>query len=190
MSTIRHILFDWGGVLGGFHYSEAKDMLCTAYSIPESTFDQELQAFYREYSTTNKESPLIKNWSTTYDIPEEKLGKILAPTPSNETFAYIHTIKNVHIHLLSNQSKMRADWIREHIDLSVFDQVFLSNEIGLRKPDTAIYQYVLKHIDAKASECLFIDDKTVNTNAAEELGIKSHQYTDLPSLQSWLGEHL
>ena len=53
----------------------------------------------------------------------------------------------------------------------IFDNVFLSNEIGLIKPDLEKYKYVLKKLDAKPQHCIFIDDKIRNLVPARELGI-------------------
>ncbi|MFX1259120.1 MAG: HAD family hydrolase [Promethearchaeota archaeon] len=53
----------------------------------------------------------------------------------------------------------------------IFDNVFLSNEIGLIKPDFDKYKYVLNKLDAKPKQCIFIDDKIQNLIPARELGI-------------------
>ncbi len=52
-----------------------------------------------------------------------------------------------------------------------FDNVFLSNEIGLIKPDMDKYIYVLKKLGSKPKRCIFIDDKISNLIPARELGI-------------------
>jgi putative hydrolase of the HAD superfamily len=41
----------------------------------------------------------------------------------------------------------------------------------MRKPETAIYEYVLKEHDLKPQETLFVDDTEENTAAAKLLGI-------------------
>ena len=51
-----------------------------------------------------------------------------------------------------------------------FDRVFLSQEMHMAKPNADIFLTVLKEIDAKAEECLFIDDSTANVEAASALG--------------------
>jgi len=52
-----------------------------------------------------------------------------------------------------------------------FDHVFLSNEIGLIKPDLEKYKYVLNKLDTKPKRCVFIDDKIQNLVPARQLGI-------------------
>jgi HAD superfamily hydrolase (TIGR01509 family) len=57
-----------------------------------------------------------------------------------------------------------------------FEALFLSYEIGHRKPDRSYFEYVLKHMDAKPEEVLFIDDSSVNIEAAAALGIHTWQF--------------
>ena len=47
-------------------------------------------------------------------------------------------------------------------DLSKFDYVYLSFEIGIRKPDRKIYEYVLNDLKTLPENILFIDDDTNN----------------------------
>ncbi|GAA1961646.1 HAD family hydrolase [Kitasatospora viridis] len=57
-------------------------------------------------------------------------------------------------------------------DLSgTFDEVVLSAEHGVRKPDPAIFRLVLDRLGVPAEECLFVDDSEQNLAAAAELGI-------------------
>lgn len=55
-----------------------------------------------------------------------------------------------------------------------FDKLFLSQEMGMAKPDTEIYAEVLRKIGTPADECLFIDDSSTNCKAAETLGIYTY----------------
>lgn len=52
-----------------------------------------------------------------------------------------------------------------------FDEVVLSAEHGVRKPDPAIFRLVLDRIGVPASQCLFVDDSEDNLAAAYELGL-------------------
>jgi putative hydrolase of the HAD superfamily len=44
--------------------------------------------------------------------------------------------------------------------------------MGMRKPDTEIFNHLLKQHDLSPKRTLFIDDKKENTDAAAELGIQ------------------
>lgn len=52
-----------------------------------------------------------------------------------------------------------------------FDALYLSYECKLRKPDPAIYEYVLTREGVRPEEMLYIDDSPRNARAAEALGI-------------------
>lgn len=52
-----------------------------------------------------------------------------------------------------------------------FDEVVLSAEHGVRKPDPAIFRLTLDKLGVSAEECLFVDDSEGNLAAAAELGI-------------------
>jgi len=54
-----------------------------------------------------------------------------------------------------------------------FDEVVLSAEHGVRKPDPVIFQLVLDRLGVAAGECLFVDDSEENLAAAQRLGIST-----------------
>lgn len=56
-----------------------------------------------------------------------------------------------------------------------FDKLFLSQEMGMAKPNPEIYAEVLRQISTPADECLFIDDSSANCKAAETLGIHTYK---------------
>ncbi len=57
-----------------------------------------------------------------------------------------------------------------------FDGLVISGEVGLIKPDKAIFNFLLERIGRPASECLFIDDHDRNINAAKELGFQTIRF--------------
>ncbi|SFC62620.1 HAD family hydrolase [Streptomyces aidingensis] len=52
-----------------------------------------------------------------------------------------------------------------------FDEVVLSTDHGVRKPDPAIFHLVLDKLGVPAEQCLFVDDSEENLAAAHRLGI-------------------
>ncbi|MFX1494313.1 MAG: HAD family hydrolase [Promethearchaeota archaeon] len=75
------------------------------------------------------------------------------------------------VSLMSNTHDIHAKSNELRGFYNMFDHIFLSNEIGLIKPDMEKYKYVLKKLDAKPKKCVFIDDKIRNLIPAHELGI-------------------
>ena len=66
--------------------------------------------------------------------------------------------------------------------LDRFRHIFVSGELGLAKPDAAIFRHVLEAIGAPPERCLFIDDAERNVAAAAALGMRTHRFTDAPGL--------
>jgi putative hydrolase of the HAD superfamily len=88
--------------------------------------------------------------------------------------------------LLSNAtSRLRSD-LANHGITDEFDHIFSSSEIGIAKPDPEVFRFVGRALDAMPAEWLFIDDIAGNVEAANELGVRSHLYTNLPDLNAWL----
>ena len=59
-----------------------------------------------------------------------------------------------------------------------FDHLYLSNEIGMRKPEPRVFEHVLSSHDAGASQAIYFDDKQENIRTAERLGIESVLFDD------------
>lgn len=55
-----------------------------------------------------------------------------------------------------------------------FTKAYYSHHMGLRKPDSKIYSYVLEDAGINAAETVFIDDSWINLPPAEALGIRTH----------------
>ena len=54
---------------------------------------------------------------------------------------------------------------------NLFDFIFESKEIGLRKPDQAFYDYVLEKVDTSPEKIIFLDDLGINLKPAKAMGI-------------------
>jgi HAD superfamily hydrolase (TIGR01509 family) len=80
-----------------------------------------------------------------------------------------------------------ATW-RESFPFTSFDVVVDSSDVGLRKPDPRIYAELLHRSDTTAQQLIFIDDLPENVDAATDLGINGHRFTDIDGLRSYLKE--
>ena len=56
--------------------------------------------------------------------------------------------------------------------LGHFERIFLSHEMGVRKPDPASFRPVLEYLDLPPAEVAFIDDGAENVAAADGLGMR------------------
>lgn len=73
--------------------------------------------------------------------------------------------------VFSNILPTSAAKIREIAGYDGFDDEVLSCEVGLKKPDPAIYQKAIEVAQCRPEECIFIDDKESNLVPARALGI-------------------
>ncbi len=69
---------------------------------------------------------------------------------------------------------------------NLFDEIVISSEVGMVKPDKEIYLHTLEKISSKPEECVFIDDNKENVLASEKLGITGYVYTDSKSFAEYL----
>jgi putative hydrolase of the HAD superfamily len=86
-------------------------------------------------------------------------------------------------------SNMPAD-IRHYLKnvewLPAFDHYSFSCELDSLKPDAKIYEHTLSALNLHPSNALFIDDRTVNVDAAKALGLESVVFTDAESLHPYV----
>ncbi|MEP3225132.1 MAG: HAD family phosphatase [Parasphingorhabdus sp.] len=68
----------------------------------------------------------------------------------------------------------------------LFEDIVVSGDEKLLKPDRAIYQLALKRFERSAAQCLFIDDRLENIEGALAEGIKSHHFTNAAALEQEL----
>jgi epoxide hydrolase-like predicted phosphatase len=57
-----------------------------------------------------------------------------------------------------------------------FDDLFISAELGLAKPDPKIYRLVLDRLDVPPPRAVFVDDFSENVKAAAALGLRAIQF--------------
>ncbi|AMM21224.1 hypothetical protein AX769_15125 [Frondihabitans sp. PAMC 28766] len=69
---------------------------------------------------------------------------------------------------------------------SLFDDVFVSAELHDLKPSETIYRHVLTELGITPEEMVFIDNKRINVEGAEALGIVGHVFTSPPELRVFL----
>ncbi|TGD56789.1 HAD family hydrolase [Flavobacterium humi] len=73
------------------------------------------------------------------------------------------------IHISKFEHQVGATFAREFYQC--FEKVYFSCEIGLRKPDPEIFNYIIKKHDLSMKRTLFIDDMKENTDIAHSLGM-------------------
>ncbi len=87
--------------------------------------------------------------------------------------------KRFKVLLLSNTNSIHIDAFHAYLKetfpeldwMNLFDKVYYSYEMGYRKPNTDIYEFVLAQQNLKPHQALFIDDNKSNLNGAAKVGL-------------------
>lgn len=67
-----------------------------------------------------------------------------------------------------------------------FDEVVISAEVGLAKPDARLYQLTMDRLDCPAEAAVFIDDFVENVEGAREVGMKAIRFQSAAQAKSEL----
>ncbi len=67
-----------------------------------------------------------------------------------------------------------------------FRDIVVSGEVKLLKPDPAIYYLALDRFGLRPRDALFIDDRLINVEAAEAIGMRGHLFTTADDLRDRL----
>ena len=70
--------------------------------------------------------------------------------------------------------------------LEHLDEVVVSGEVRVRKPDPAIYRLALERFGLAPEDALFVDDLSENVAAARDIGIRGHHFQGAQQLESEL----
>jgi putative hydrolase of the HAD superfamily len=88
--------------------------------------------------------------------------------------------------LLSNAGQDFGSYMRHGPLGDYFEEVFVSGEMGLIKPDPAIFRQALSVLGVTAADAIFTDNREDNVRAAEALGITGHVFTGPGGLRAFL----
>ncbi len=95
----------------------------------------------------------------------------------------------VPVYALSNGSAETWPRTRARFDFwDCFEGIVLSGEVGLVKPDAAIFRYLLETHGLEASTTLFVDDMERNVEAARRVGLQGIRFESVAALRSELAE--
>ncbi|GAB2801318.1 HAD family phosphatase [Rhabdobacter roseus] len=133
------------------------------------------------------EATIDKAWNALLlDLPPERVELIQRLGQSYRLFLLSNT-SSIHVAEV-NRILQQVAGVPSLTEL--FETVFLSYEMGLMKPDLAIYQRVLEQAGLVAEETLFLDDNLDNIRAAASLGIQTihvqKPFTILDYLQDYV----
>jgi 2-haloacid dehalogenase len=181
LARIQSIVFDFGGVLVDWnprniyrHFfperPQAMEDFFAEVNFMEWNAQQDKgRSFAEGVATLSKQFPhrahLIRAFHERW---QESISGSIAGTVE-----ILRALKQKEYPLygLSNWSAETFPMVRNEFEfLNLFDEIILSGEVKLIKPDPAIYELCLRKIGKPANECLFIDDSEANVAAARQMG--------------------
>ena len=116
----------------------------------------------------------------------DRFGETISdPVPGVHAIVEALDAKGVPLFAITNFS---ADFwppfrAREDAFFRRFRDIVVSGEEKLLKPDPAIYYRALDRFGLKAAEALFIDDRLINVEGAEAVGMQAHLFTGAEDLR-------
>lgn len=186
---MKHFIFDMGGVLikpipHELVKNEISFVKCTTPELKDFFWNTFLE-FERGTLNTSDFVHKLQPYFNKKDLtPEEyeqdyyDIGKKHGGVFEN---AY-NSLKKLRdegykVYLLSNLHEISFKDLERVFDISVFNKLFLSYEMGMLKPEDEIYQKVINEIGDDPKEMCFFDDKIENVESAILNGMNAIQST-------------
>ena len=179
---IDTIIFDFGDIfinldkegtinglkkLGLSGWNEELNQLNLQFEKGQISEENFLQGIQGQVPKASIEEILVAWNAVLLDFPMHRLEFLQKLTKKYRLFLLSNT-DAIHIETFE-----RVHGISFYKDFyKCFEKVYFSFEMGMRKPDIEIFNYVLKNHDLAAKRTLFVDDKKENTDAALSLGIQ------------------
>lgn len=179
---INTIIFDFGDIfinlnkpgvdqafrkLGLKEWYADLDELNKRFEIGKATELEFIQGFQKHLPNATIDD-IRKAWNAVLgDFPEYRLE-------------FLQSLKGKYrLFLLTNTDMIHIEHFEHKEGMSVtrdfyncFEKVYYSYELGMRKPDVNIFNYLIQKHDLSPKRTLFVDDKKENTDAAASLGIE------------------
>lgn len=195
-SGVKNIIFDYGGVIIDLDFGRTQQAfaalgISNIYALAD---DEEARETFHQFEKGligaepfinrvlallpadiadegNTVFNIVNAWNAMLgEVPTERLALLTALKENYQTYLLSNT-NTLHIAAVDRYLKQA-----HNIDsiYPYFHQVYYSYNMGMRKPDTDIFEDLLAKENLKAEETLFIDDSLPNIETAEKLGLKVH----------------
>lgn len=207
MSRIDAVLFDFGGVFTGSPFTAVYDFATTLGGDPVAVLQQVFGDYGQDgdhawHRLERGEISLEAARDTILQASQASLGLAvdlyellgaMANAPlggvREPMLAYAHALKQdgVPTAMITNNVREFRDAWRSMLPVDeLFDVVIDSSEVGLRKPDPAIYRQALDALGMAAERTVFLDDLEANVQAARDVGMHGIRVDEdyLPALQA------
>jgi HAD superfamily hydrolase (TIGR01509 family) len=189
MKDIKAIIFDLGAVILNINYQNTINAFSKlGVKNAASFYSKKVQTnLFNQIETGNITAKKFltelqkETDNASINQVSEAWNAMLLDLPENRLTLIQSLKKKYPIYLLSNTNSIHIDAFKKKIGnikwvkfCNLFDKIYLSHEVGLRKPNAAIFEYILGDQNLKAQEVFFIDDSPEHIEGANKLGIKTH----------------
>lgn len=197
---IKNIVFDVGMVLVDFNWRKVmEDVGCTpeetetiAKVMVNSPFWNELDRGVMEEEDVI--SGMIEKLPGLEDKARafwENVDQTIVSFPYAADWVKDLHDRGYHTYLLTNYPRsLYASTAEKFTFLPYVDDVLVSAREKLVKPDPAIYERLLEKFHLNASETVFIDDRKVNIEGGEKVGIRGIVFTNYEEVKEKLDKIL
>jgi len=185
---IKNIIFDFGGVIYDIDHQKTKDAFTDlgisnfeelyGHTIQTGLFEEfeiglispsDFRMAIREYLPTNRSDESINNaWNALLIGFKNERIELLSEIRKHYRVLLLSNTNQ--IHYLKYMLELKRQNLYEKF-IGLFDKLYFSHQIGMRKPDHKIFDFILLDNSIKAEETLFIDDYEANIYAANEMNI-------------------
>ncbi len=192
---IRNIIFDLGGVLIGVDVQRTiRGLEDLGLRIPEEEKVRErFMDLLRALETGSIGVEVFRSGMKEFADGDFSYGEFdraweaMLTDYNPDSIRFIHSLKNKYrLMLLSNTNAIHVPYFERKLEKQtgfrrmeeLFEKVYYSHLVGLRKPDREIFEYVIRDSSVVPGETLFIDDREDNILAAADAGFRGHQLLD------------
>ncbi len=188
-TSIRNIIFDFGGVLINLDYSLTnKAFRELGFDIDKHFTQLQQSNLFNEYETGKVSSAFFYNELRQLGgnhLTDEQLATawsaMILDLPLERVEMLKQLKKKYNLYLLSNTNQTHYDSFAPYLDKllgegvwdALFNKVYYSHRIGLRKPDKEIFEYVVSDARLQPQQCLYLDDLEKNLIAPAAMGMQT-----------------
>jgi putative hydrolase of the HAD superfamily len=198
--SLRAVIFDYGMVLTGKPDADAHDAMVRITGLTPELFEQFYWAdrhAYDEGKLTGvtfwqkfaRDAELQLSQNALDDL--NALDARMWTTHDPRMVAWQATLRKCGLRtaILSNMGDaVLANIERSFAWIRNFDVLVWSYQLGIAKPDPAIYRHALQQLRTAPEETLLIDDKQENIDAAMALGMRGIVFTNPEALSRQIRE--
>jgi glucose-1-phosphatase len=185
MTKKRIVLFDIGRVLVDFDYFVVSQNLSKISASKVHSLTEKNNTIFEDYHLCKicdeqLHSFFIDNYGTSsnFEVFAEAICSSFKKIPEGLVqLSRVQSMEEVATGILSDNHNICTQWLKKNVpEIFKCDLVILSQEVGYLKPNPKIYQLTLEQLPPV--DCLFIDDRLNNVEAALSLGIKAIHHKD------------